>query len=213
MIEDNTGSTVAVEFPHIYRDPSTLPTSLDPFTITTSTGFLPFQHPRIGLPGTFAILQKLLDEISIIKIDGTPGLLAKYKLGETIDGGALPDLTTDIDSLLDPNGNLDMHAVTAVFRDYSFLASAYLLEPCYQSYNVNADGYDLGRNKLPKEIAGPLVKTADMYAVVTHPFIMILTAFSDLTFLPSCLTPRHTLCTTIVSRSLQKVLMRTRTCV
>lgn len=45
----------------------------------------------------------------------------------------------------------------------SFVASSYLLEPCWQVYSNNADdGYGLGRQVLPKCIAGPLVKCAEM---------------------------------------------------
>ena len=50
--------------------------------------------------------------------------------------------------------------MTAAFRDYAFLASAYLLEPCWQRWNEGLEGYGLGREVLPKEIAGPLVKSA-----------------------------------------------------
>lgn len=46
---------------------------------------------------------------------------------------------------------------------YSFVASSYLLEPCWKIYSKNAeDGYGLGRQVLPKCIAGPLVKCAEM---------------------------------------------------
>jgi indoleamine 2,3-dioxygenase len=45
----------------------------------------------------------------------------------------------------------------------SFVASSYLLEPCWKVYSNNADdGYGLGREVLPKCIAGPLVKCAEM---------------------------------------------------
>jgi len=40
-------------FPHILDSPSTLPSSLDPFTITISTGFLPLSTPSVTLPDFF----------------------------------------------------------------------------------------------------------------------------------------------------------------
>jgi len=163
-IEDHPGPptrTITAAFPHIFANPSTLPASLDPFTITTSTGFLPFRPPQIDLPTIFTPLAKLLDDLPIVKADGTPGLLAKYELGAAIDDhGALPDLTADIEKLVAEDEKPDLAAVTAAFRDYAFVASAYLLEPCWKRWNEGEEGYGLGKEALPKAIAGPLVKTA-----------------------------------------------------
>lgn len=152
-------------FPHMHHNPATLPASLDPFTITTSTGFLPLHHPvTYLLPAAFAPMLKLAAEFPIVKKDGTQGLLATYQLGSIIEAGGLPNLTSEIDNLVAENGKPDLAAVTAVFRDYAFIASAYLLEPCWERWNNDHDGgYGLGREMLPACIAGPLVKTADLY--------------------------------------------------
>ena len=149
-------------FPHIDSDPVTLPSSLDPFTITTSTGFMPLRTPQLDLPSTFDPLTTLAAELPVLKLDGSPGLLATYQIGPTIDKGALPDLTDAIDDLVDSDGRPDLASVTAAFRDYAFLASAYLLEPCWERQCQGLEGYGLGRQRLPKAIAGPLVKTAKM---------------------------------------------------
>ena len=157
-------SSLSSTFPHIFSNPSALPTSLDPFTITTSTGFLPFKAPQIELSDVFAPLTKLLEDLPIVKADGTPGLLATYQLGAAIDHHhALPDLTGEIEKLVAEDGKPDLAAVTAAFRDYAFLASAYLLEPCWKRWNEGEEGYGIGREVLPEEIAGPLVKTAVLY--------------------------------------------------
>ncbi|PPJ52658.1 hypothetical protein CBER1_10871 [Cercospora berteroae] len=162
--EPRVSDTRAV-FPHIHDDPATLSSSLDPFTITTQNGFLPLQTPQIELPPVFAPLQKLCDDMPIEKLDGTPGLLATYQLGPTIDEQkALPDLNHEIDNLIASDGKPDLVAVSAAFRDYSFLASAYLLEPCWEQWNKDGT-YGMGRPVLPKEIAGPLVKCAKMLDV------------------------------------------------
>ena len=109
----------------------------------------------------FSPLTKLLEDLPIVKVDGTPGLLATYQLGAAIDRhSVLPDLIAHIDSLVSDDGKPDLAAVTAAFRDYAFLASAYLLEPCWKRWNEGEEGYGTGREVLPKEIAGPLVKTA-----------------------------------------------------
>jgi indoleamine 2,3-dioxygenase len=120
------------------------------------------------LPAKFDAMSNILDDMPIVKNDGSPGLLARYQLGPVIDSGALPDLTSHMDDLrVDVDDGTekqyDLEAITALFRDYSFLASAYLLEPCWESWSKNnSAGYGLGRAVLPRCIAAPLVKAADM---------------------------------------------------
>ena len=150
-------------FPNIRSDATTLPRSADPFTVTTNTGFLPCRTPLPRLPAEFDALSSILADMPIIKADGSPGLLATFKLGPLIDSDALPDLTSSMEGLKTENGDTDLDAITALFRDYSFLASAYLLEPCWESWSKDHDaGYGLGRAVLPTCIASPLVKAADM---------------------------------------------------
>ena len=164
MIAKQPLPLITEEFPHILDDPKSLSPSIDPFTVTTTTGFLPTHRPRVTLPDVFKPLTTLVEDMPIVRRDGTPGLLATYQLGDHIDNkGVLPDLTLMIDGLITDEGQRDLSAVTAAFRDYSFLASAYLLEPCWKHYNDNPDdGYGLGRDELPACIAGPMVKCADM---------------------------------------------------
>lgn len=155
-------------FPYLQQDPSTLPPSIDPFTVNTSTGFLPTALPVVKLPSAFSTLTDIIDDMPIVKLDGSPGLLAQFKLGPLIDSGRLPDLTKEIDNLVTADGEADLASITAVFRDYSFLASSYLLEPCWERWSQdNSAGYGLGRQTLPKCIAGPLVKTAKMYDTIS----------------------------------------------
>ncbi|TKA74390.1 hypothetical protein B0A55_04516 [Friedmanniomyces simplex] len=146
--------------PYLDNDPASLPDSLDPFTITASTGFMPLHAPLTRLPPAFAAVASLVAEMPVQKLDGTPGLLATYQFGLAIDHGALPNLTPEIGKLTAPDGKLDLAKVTAIFRDFSFLASAYLLEPCYERWSLGLEGYGLGRQTLPACLAGPLVKTA-----------------------------------------------------
>jgi len=151
----------SILFPHLHSNPATLPASLDPFTITTTTGFLPLAAPLERLPPKFAPLTRLLEDLPIVRLDGSPGLLAKFTLGNTIDNGTLPDFTDALDDLTTEYGKPDLAAIAAAFREYAFLASAYLLEPCWERWKQDHDGgYGLGRQMLPKCIAGPLVKTA-----------------------------------------------------
>lgn len=123
---------------------------------------MPLRTPRIDLPPDFEALQKLVEDLPVVRADGSPGLLATYELGSTIDKGVLLDLTDAIDGLSGPEGSANLEEVTAAFREYAFLASAYLLEPCWERYDKGLEGYGLGREKLPRCIAGPLTKTAKM---------------------------------------------------
>lgn len=190
-------------FPHIDADPTTLSPSVDPFTITTSTGFMPLRTPIVDLPAAFRPLQKLAEDLPVVKADGLPGYLASYQFGSVIENSALPDLTDTIDGLTAADGRPDLETVTAVFREYAFLASAYLLEPCWERYDKGLEGYGLGRQTLPRCIAGPLTKTAKMYdhprhhsrnRVTDHKVGSIST--------PSCPTPPPT-ASTIIALTIQ----------
>ncbi|TIA54461.1 hypothetical protein D6C79_00966 [Aureobasidium pullulans] len=124
-------STLSV--PH---DPSELPPGSDPFLITAQNGYLPTQLPLRRLPKAFDALSDILDDMPILKEDGTAGLLATFKLGPLIDSGALPDLTHEIDNLVVEGGEVDMAAITAAFRDYSLDIPAFMsYAASYALYN------------------------------------------------------------------------------
>ncbi|KAL5358915.1 hypothetical protein BJX96DRAFT_52054 [Aspergillus floccosus] len=169
-------TTTLKRFPHIHDDPAQLPRSLDPFTITTSTGFLPFIMSPTKLPDAFQPLMSLLDRLPVVKADGTPGLLATYELGPAVEA-ELPDLTAEVDKLVTADGSPDLYAVTAVFRDYSFLASSYLLEPCWENWTKNPEGgYGLGRDFLPRAMACPMYRCAQLLDI--PPFMSYAAAYS-----------------------------------
>ncbi|KAF7594398.1 hypothetical protein BBP40_009379 [Aspergillus hancockii] len=171
-----TSATTVKQFPHIHDDPATLPRSLDPFTITTSTGFMPFIMSPTKLPDVFLPLMSLLERLPVKKLDGTPGLLATYELGPAVEA-ELPDLTAEVDKLVTADGSPDLYTITAVFRDYSFLASSYLLEPCWESWTKNPDqGYGLGRNVLPRAVACPMYRCAQLLDI--PPFMSYAAAYS-----------------------------------
>jgi indoleamine 2,3-dioxygenase len=115
----------SLSIPH---DPSELAPGSDPFLITAENGYLPTQLPLRRLPAAFDALSDILDDMPILKKNGTAGLLATFKLGPLIDSGALPDLTVEIDNLVVPGtGEVDMAAITAAFRDYSYVSLVLLL--------------------------------------------------------------------------------------
>ncbi|RIB21600.1 hypothetical protein C2G38_2014733 [Gigaspora rosea] len=119
--------------------------SLPSFMVGYKNGFLPRQDPLVRLPDKFHVLDLLLQKMPIRLQSGEPGLLAKGELGE-----AVKDLP-----LYDVSNITDQRLLSALFRDYTFLASAYLLEPCDIMFREKKD-FGLGRQLLPKNIAVPL---------------------------------------------------------
>lgn len=130
-------------------------TTLPAFMVSTTRGFLPRQEPFIDLPVEFNVLESILTRMPVKTLKGMPGLLATFTLGETVLK-ELPDLTGAIDNYKD-----DLVLMNALYRDYSFLASAYLLEPCHERF-VKGESYGLGRQTLPAVISRPISRCAEL---------------------------------------------------
>ncbi|KAL3893904.1 MAG: hypothetical protein SGCHY_005574 [Lobulomycetales sp.] len=121
------------------------------FSVTRTRGFLPIDDPLVSLPSPFGALESLLSRMPLTLSDGTPGLLAQGKFGDAV----LAELP-----LIDTSDIKDQALLTALFRDYTFAASAYLLEPC--DLNMRKSGsYGLGRQILPKQLAVPLASVSE----------------------------------------------------
>lgn len=129
--------------------------TLPAFMVSKTRGFLPRMDPIVHLPDEFAQVESILDRMPVKKLDGTPGLLAESKLGDVVEK-ELEDLTGHVDKY---KNNLPV--VNALYRDYSFLASAYLLEPCHERF-VKGEPYGLARQTLPAQVARPIAKCAEM---------------------------------------------------
>jgi indoleamine 2,3-dioxygenase len=130
-------------------------TTLPSFMVSTTRGFLPRQDPIVKLPADFDVFESILARMPIKTLDGRPGLLATGTLGETVLK-ELPDLTSAINKYQD---NLPL--MNALYRDYSFLASAYLLEPCHERF-MKGESYGLGRQTLPAVISLPISRCAEL---------------------------------------------------
>lgn len=133
---------------------------MDPFIISTVTGFLPRKDPIVDMPSKYRVLDSLLDRMRWNQPDGSQGLLAKHQLGEAVHA--------ELNEIDFSEASEDMMLAMALYRDYCFLASAYLLEDCHHNY-VKTGKYGLGRALLPKQIAKPLVKLAEI--VQMKPFM------------------------------------------
>lgn len=129
--------------------------SLPAFMVSTTRGFLPRMNPIVTLPSEFDVFESILQRMPVKTLSGEPGLLASFTLGDVVKE-ELPDLTDAVEKYKD---NLPLQ--NALYRDYSFLASAYLLEPCHERF-VKGEPYGLGRQVLPANIAHPIAKCAEM---------------------------------------------------
>lgn len=139
----------------VLRDTRPEDNSIPAFMVSTTRGFLPRTEPVVTLPAEFDALESILNRMPIQTADGTPGLLAHGKLGETVLI-ELPDLTDAVNKYAD---NLPLQ--NALYRDYAFLASAYLLEPCHARHILKANDYGLGRQSLPTMISRPIFQCAE----------------------------------------------------
>ncbi|KAJ3409419.1 hypothetical protein HDV05_004440 [Chytridiales sp. JEL 0842] len=137
---------------HAAASPATADSIDDPkmpqFIVGTRNGFLPRQLPPVRLPERFDALESLLQRMPLTLPDGSQGLLAKGEFGDAVHK-ELPVLPVD--------DIQDSRTLTALFRDYTFATSAYLLEPC-DIMNRKKGDYGLGRDRLPRQLAVPLAE-------------------------------------------------------
>jgi indoleamine 2,3-dioxygenase len=134
--------------------------SMPAFMVSKTRGFLPRMDPVVTLPPEFDALESILQRMPVRTLSGEPGLLAHSRLGAVVCE-ELPDLSAHIDKY---KANLPL--MNALYRDYSFLASAYLLEPCHERF-MRGEPYGLGRHVLPANISRPIARCAELY-LPTH---------------------------------------------
>jgi len=116
------------------------------FSVSDNNGFFPSSPPLHKLPEIFRPLTNIMDNISMQKPDGSPGLMGLKELGRTVNE-ELP--------LMDVSNITDPVLLTALFREYSFCASSYLLEPAHHTLLETGD-YGVARPVLPAALAIPL---------------------------------------------------------
>ncbi|KAI1322552.1 indoleamine 2,3-dioxygenase-like protein [Xylariaceae sp. FL0255] len=128
--------------------------SLPAFMVSTTRGFLPRMDPIVKLPSEFDAVEELLQAMPVTTLSGKPGLLATGDLGDAVE--KLADLTDAVEKYKD-----DLPMMNALYRDYSFLASAYLLEPCHMRF-IKGEPYGLGRDVLPAQLSRPIARCAEL---------------------------------------------------
>ena len=89
----------------------------------------------------------------VTRMDGKPGLLFHGQLAAAVQA-ELPEYSAAAVA------KADQRLLAALYRDYTFLTSAYLLEPCDIEYRRSGN-YGLGRDRLPANIARPLKAVSD----------------------------------------------------
>lgn len=119
------------------------------FSVNSLNGFLPTTPPVRELPLELRAVDSLLQRMPVRKRDGSPGLLADGKFGDAV----LKELP-----VFDVSGINDPALVAALFRDYCYLASAYLLEPSHLVMMEKKSVYGEGRDHIPASIAVPLTE-------------------------------------------------------
>lgn len=95
----------------------------------------------------------MLKRLPIRTASGSPGLLAEGRLGEVVDK-EFPNLISEVKKY-----EKNQVVLNALYRDYSFLASSYLLEPCHHEFLATGK-YGLARSVLPASISLPIVEVA-----------------------------------------------------
>ncbi|KAH8919780.1 hypothetical protein BT69DRAFT_466636 [Atractiella rhizophila] len=128
------------------------------------TGFLPSQTPLTSLPAPFETLESILQSMPALLPSGEQGLLGKGIYGSTVEkvmeGETGERIVRDVKSAI-AQGNEAL--ISALFRDFCFLSSAWLMEPIHLHYTktgMHTGEGAIGRNRLPHYFAIPLYELA-----------------------------------------------------
>ncbi len=127
------------------------------FAVNAQNGFLPQTPPLLQLPESYAALQQIIDDMPIVKDDGTTGLLGQEGSIEAAVK-ALPDFSPLVAQEHDPM------RLQALFRSYAFLASAYTLAPAHFTF-LKTGKYGKAHNRLPAQVARPFVAVSEKLQV------------------------------------------------
>jgi indoleamine 2,3-dioxygenase len=109
------------------------------FSIDSENGFLPIKPPLKVLPEKYINLQKIIDNLSTIIKNENEIILHINNLENYIDQVKV---------------ETDIFVIQALYRAYSFITSAYLLEKSYHEF-LKTGNYGKARNVLPKQVSIP----------------------------------------------------------
>ena len=109
------------------------------FSVDIKNGFLPVKDPLNELPEKYGDLQNLIIKLSEI-------IKQKDKILDEVNL-----INNHKDKVIEET---DIFIIQSLYRAYSFITSAYLLEPSYQEFLETGD-YGKARNVLPRNISEP----------------------------------------------------------
>ena len=144
------------------------------FNVNYKNGFLPEINPLETLPTLYQPLQKVLDNMPVRINDKSGYLDHPGKIFEVVK--SMPNLINEVSS------ENEIRVIQALFRGYSFLASAYTLEPSFQHYRKTGK-YGKANNILPRQIAQPFVevsKKLDVYPWLDYHYAYSLGNFKKI---------------------------------
>lgn len=96
--------------------------------------------------------------MTMVQPNGSQGLLLKGQLGDAVKAELKhAGLEKKVNEVIASD---NQHLISALFRDYSFLTSAYLFEPVDQHFRATGQ-YGSGRDVLPAELAVPFNALAE----------------------------------------------------
>lgn len=137
------------------------------------------QDPLVNLPETFSVVDSLLKRMTIHQPADSngvraPGLLAKGEFGQAVKD-ELSTTGREMKAVEEVIASGQTQLISALFRDYCFMTSAYLLEPVDISFRKTGF-YDKGRDVLPSQLAVPLKKLAD--ALGHYPYMEYASSYA-----------------------------------
>ena len=109
------------------------------FSIDTKNGFLPISEPLKLLPNRYLDIQNIIDNL--------PALIKQGTLFKNI----IENVQNHINIVKEET---DIFIIQALYRAYTFLTSAYLLQPSFE--NQTNGKYGKGRTILPSQLTQPL---------------------------------------------------------
>jgi len=120
------------------------------FSVDSTHGFLTIREPLSDLPETYSTLQYIVKNLhNLIKQDD----MKKETLTSLVHS-YLKDYSEEVDK------ETDIFIIQALYRSYSFLASAYIIEPSYIHFKTKGE-YGKAREILPRQIAVPYCKVSE----------------------------------------------------
>jgi len=118
-------------------------------------GFLPCKDPPQRLGSPYEALQELVDKMPVWLDEKTQGYLAEPDLFPR-KVAELPNLVEHVEK------EEDIWTVQALYRAYTFVQSALLLESAFHEYRKthNTNRYGTARSRVPRNVAQPLCVVA-----------------------------------------------------